>query len=284
MTWSLATLLVLCLGQAPSQSESPRAPESNPRQADASKLAQRAIREHRFAAASNQPSFVAHPDPILRWTNPTVGEIYGEVFVWTDRGRPVLAASIFRAFQPDWGANLELCSLAPGPIVGRMGDREFWNPVSPAVSWRPIVEAPAPATAPPARLVQLKRLAADVTITLADARNAADPVPRTLRLMPQPVFRYPAPQESSDYVDGALFAFVEGTDPEVLLLVEVQRDGAKAVWRYGLARMNRDELRATVGGRSVWHAPPLSYEDSIQNPRQPYGLFVIDAETGRLKL
>jgi hypothetical protein len=272
----------MCLGQT-SPVETPQPAQINPRQAELSKLALRAVREQTFSSGADGAAFVPHSSPVLRWTNPTVGEIYGEVFVWTHRGRPVLAASIFRAIQPDWGANLELCSLAPGPVAGRLGEHEFWRPTSSAVSWQPLPDAPLPASGSAGRLAQMKRLAGDVTVTLADARNAADPVPRMLRQMPQPVFRYPAAEGESDYLDGALFAFVEGTDPEVLLLIEAQRGEATAAWRFGLARMNRDELRASLRGRSVWHAPALSHNDSIQNPRQPYGLFVIDAETGRVK-
>src|SRR4051812_35928559 len=35
-------------------------------------------------------------EPIYRWTNPTrVGGQAGDVFIWTDRGRPEVIASIF---------------------------------------------------------------------------------------------------------------------------------------------------------------------------------------------
>ena len=33
-------------------------------------------------------------DPVLRWSNPSVGSIHGGVFLWTHQGRPAAVASI----------------------------------------------------------------------------------------------------------------------------------------------------------------------------------------------
>ena len=40
------------------------------------------------------------PDPVLNWSNPVMGPIYGEVFVWTEDGRPEAVASIYRFYSP----------------------------------------------------------------------------------------------------------------------------------------------------------------------------------------
>src|ERR1700721_2703026 len=39
-----------------------------------------------------------HPEPVLMWSNPIMGEIYGDVFVWTADGRPEAVASIYRFY------------------------------------------------------------------------------------------------------------------------------------------------------------------------------------------
>ena len=40
------------------------------------------------------------PEPVLKWSNPVVGTIYGDVFVWTDEGRPEVVASIYKWYSP----------------------------------------------------------------------------------------------------------------------------------------------------------------------------------------
>jgi hypothetical protein len=278
--WTIA-LLSLALGQTPPADTAADSPDS-PRRVVVAALAQRTIREQQFLLGSQRTPLSPQPDAILRWSNPTVGEVYGDVFVWTDRGRPACVASIYRWFQPDWGASLEVRSLTAEPLIARTGEREFWRSTEPDFRWQSLPELPAPSASPASRLSQMKRLAAEFTATLSDARNVAEPVPRVLRLMPQPLYRYPVPGPNSDYVDGALFAFVEGTDPEVLLLVEAERNGGEPAWRYGLARMNKDELAVTRTGQTVWRVPHIPLEQVLQQTRRPYALFMLNAETGKV--
>lgn len=275
--------LAMSLGQAvPSDSAS--APPANERQADVARLAQRVIREQRFLSESSSEPLSPHPEPVLRWSNPTAGEVYGDVYVWTDRGRPALVASIFRWFQPDWGATLELCSLAPTSLRGLTGEREFWHPDASRLKWQRISDAPTPSATLAGRLSQMKRIVAEFSATLADGRNAKTaPVSRRLRLLPQPPFRYPPPSSESDYLDGALFTFVEGTDPEVLLLVEAVVERGAAAWRFGAVRMNNHELRVFHRDQPVWQVPAVTWQEMRQHPREPYSQFVVDADSGRVK-
>jgi hypothetical protein len=38
-------------------------------------------------------------EPIMKWSNPVVGSIYGDVFIWTENGRPEAVASISELFR-----------------------------------------------------------------------------------------------------------------------------------------------------------------------------------------
>jgi hypothetical protein len=82
-----------------------------------------------------------HPEPILRWSNPTIGTVFGEVFVWTDNGRPAVVASWYRWFSPDWGRTLEVCSLADSRMAGRVDDVRFWATEKPGLTLKPLVNA-----------------------------------------------------------------------------------------------------------------------------------------------
>ncbi|MEZ6129492.1 MAG: hypothetical protein R3C59_12485 [Planctomycetaceae bacterium] len=68
--------------------------------------------------------------------------------------------------------------------------------------------------------------------------------------MAQPVFRY-SPTDP-ELVDGAVFAFVEGTDPEAVLLLEARRSDGDPGWMFGFARMNIHPLQATHNKTAVW--------------------------------
>ncbi len=223
------------------------------------------------AGEAGNTKLALHPEPILRWSNPTIGKVIGEVFVWTDNGRPTVIGSWYHWFSPDWGRTLEVTSLAPGRIAGRIEDTRFWNSEKAGVTLRALSNADAPAKTPAARLVQMRRLSADFVAHLADTRSDDAAVKRQLRMLTQPVFRYPVPNEKATYADGALFAFVEGTDPEVFLMLEATQTKAGANWQFGLVRMNGDALRVTFRDQEVWSVARLT--NAMNLAKEPYAFF-----------
>ncbi|HUQ69292.1 MAG TPA: hypothetical protein VM165_07215 [Planctomycetaceae bacterium] len=221
-----------------------------------------------------QRRLTLHPHPILRFSNPTVGQVFGDTYLWTDRGRPAVVASYYKFFSPDWGRNLEVSSLAEGRISARMDQVRFWTPAESGVTFQPLADAEPPAPSPAARLVQMRRLAAGFKALLADTRNEGNVVTRQLRQLTQPVYRYPPADADATYLDGAMFAFVEGTDPEVLLLLEAVPVGNVARWRFGLARTNGGALRVTFRDRPIWSVPHL--DSSLDRVQEPYTLFSLE--------
>lgn len=231
-----------------------------------------------FAPADRpQQPLVRHPQPILRWSNPTAGQVFGEVYLWTDRGRPAFVASFYKFFTPNWGRTLEVCSLSSNRLVGRAEETTFWSPAEAGLTWQPLTEAERPAATPAARLVQMRRLAAGFQTRLADRRNNDEnSVERELRQLTQPVFRYPPPTAEGAYLDGAMFAFVEGTDPEVWLLLEAVANGDTASWQFGLARMNRDALEVRKQDQAVWRTPHLDKFHFMDRPQAAYTAFSLE--------
>ena len=71
-----------------------------------------------------------------------------------------------------------------------------------------------------------------------------------LRLLPQPLYRYEP--FGGKVLDGGLFSFAAGTDPEVLLLIEARRENRELIWQYAFARFNYAELSASFKGDRVW--------------------------------
>jgi hypothetical protein len=52
-------------------------------------------------------------------------------------------------------------------------------------------------------------------------------------------------------IDGALFALVESTDPEVWVIVEAVKKEEGSCWQYALARMNADACQVRLGDKVV---------------------------------
>ena len=114
----------------------------------------------------------------------------------------------------------------------------------------------------------MRRMARDFSARKTDRER----VTRELRLLTQPIYRY----KSTDpkLLDGAMFAFVEGTDPEVLLLIEARQANGGARWQYALARMNSVALQTFYKKREIWKAPQLTPPwSNLLDRTKPYTYF-----------
>jgi hypothetical protein len=213
--------------------------------------------------------FTLRPEPILQWSNPVVGSIYGDVFVWTAKGRPEVVASLYKWFSPFSHRTNEFLSLSTRPVVGEREGRPVWSPARPGVEFKPVSDAPAPAATAPQRLRQMRELAKDFTARQTDRAG----VDRDMRLLNQPLYRYETTEGA--LIDGALFVFVLGTDPEAFLLLEDREVDGKPRWEYALARMNSIEIRVSHRGRALWTAEMMPYAVAAGHSA-PYTTFRFD--------
>jgi hypothetical protein len=208
-----------------------------------------------------------HAEPLLRWSNPTAGSVHGEVFLWTADGRPAAVASIYRWYHPFKDSTVEIVSLSTETIVAKDADTDWQCPEG-GIRWQSLADGPRAAASRNARLGQFRSLARRFAAELAD-RRGGDEVARKLRLLAQPVFRY-----ETDSAEGALFAFVENTDPEAWLLLESDLANADLPWRFALARMNSDALRIKLDERQVADCPKIS--QPWKSRTDHYGTFGFD--------
>ena len=193
------------------------------------------------------------PVPVLRWLNPTRGQ-KGEptLIFWTSAGRPEALASVY-----PWNGNLvyECVSLArDAGLTAKEGGRTIWSPGAAGVAFRDLADAPIPSKNPAARLGQLKGISERFKVALVDTRAGAE-VREEMRLLPKPIYRYDleaAKAAHPDLIDGAAFAFAQGTDPEAVLLVEAVRRGDRAAWQYAFSRSTGYPLEAKLGPSAVW--------------------------------
>ncbi|MBC7856645.1 MAG: hypothetical protein IAF94_24715 [Pirellulaceae bacterium] len=212
-----------------------------------------------------------HEGPLLRWSNPTAGSVYGEVYLWSIDNRPAAVASIYRWYHPYKDSTVEIVSLTSHLLEAREKDAVAWQSSTAGVVYKPLPKVPAVAASKGARLGQMRAIARSFSAELTDKRGGDD-VRRKLRLLNQPVYRYESPKFG--VVDGAMFALVEVTDPEVWLIVEaIHEDGAER-WQYALARMNADALEIRLNDAIVesWQR----VVDPWRNRKAPYTLFGFD--------
>jgi hypothetical protein len=189
-------------------------------------------------------------EPVLRWPNHERGAAQGGTFLWTARGVPVALCDIF--WYKGSERHFAFHSLTQEPILVEMEGRVVWHPRRAGVELVAVPGAAAPAASATARLPQMRNMAREFQ---AATLGPNDKDAEQLRLLTQPLYRY----ESTDpqIEDGALFTFVTGTDPEVVLQLEARNDGkGKSVWHYGLTRRSGFPLRVRYQEKIVWSVPP----------------------------
>jgi hypothetical protein len=192
-------------------------------------------------------------EPVFEWSNPVrSGVQQGAVFLWLRDGQPAALGCIFS--QPHLGKLKgrqvfhEFHALdSEKLLVSRPNALNDWKPQA-GLERKELPDAAAPAATRGARLVQMRRLAQEFTGHEIDN----DGKRWELRLLPAPLYRYPAAK--SGVVDGALFTLVSeaGTDPEVLLLIEARKEGGKTRWEYACGRFSDRSLYVQRKDKEVW--------------------------------
>ena len=249
----------LLVPSAPAQEKAgPQEAPVNKEQIEAAlKLTTESAEKYKFILENEtkeEPKLVG--EPILRWSNPAAGEIHGNVFLWTVNGRPAVVGSLFKWFSPHTHMSHEFHSLAETPLKGLYDDVEVWAPREAGLRFEALPEAPKPAVSVAQRLLQMRRFAKDFSAT----KKERDGNQQELRLLPQPVYRYASPKQQ--LVDGGLFVFVQGTDPEVFLLLEARGEGDAARWAFAATRMNSVAFRLRYHDREVWLAEIMPWKDA----------------------
>ena len=247
------------------------ADDPKPETPDEKELARRALEISRKEASlwelelgTDRPTKLKlNADPVLRWSNPAAGEIYGAVFVWTSNGRPQVVGSIYKWYSPHKHYSTEFQSLAETTMVGSRDGQKMWTPARPGIVFKPVPQAPEPAEGAAVRLRQMREIAGDFVATKTDREGNQ----QKMRLLTQPIYRYAS--KDAGLLDGGLFTFVEGTDPEVFLLLEARRDKDRYNWQYALTRMNSTRFEATYKGAQVWNVEVLPW-NQVRDHNEPY--------------
>lgn len=188
--------------------------------------------------------------PVLRWTNDVRdSHSLGVLVLWIDRGRPVAAVATYV-----WDGKImhEFDSLAREQFSVQDESRVVWESKK-ELPYTPFPNAPEVDATEAGRLRQMKGMASQFAVTMLGwRRDLSDK--ELLRRMPRELYRY-KPQ-SVDCLDGALFTFALGTDPEAILSIEAIKANDRTEWQYAFVRQTSGGLEARLNDQIVWQAEP----------------------------
>ncbi len=197
---------------------------------------------------STPPAFAAQP--LLRYSDPTraapgaSGLLDATVWRLGEKGRPagLLTIEIYGGTPESAILSYEFAALADGELsLSHTLQKDLaWQTPGRALTMRPLSGASQPAETLAARLGQMRQLVRRFKVT-----ETYEGVPTQCRLLAQPIDRYRS--ADSEIIDGALFAFANGTNPEIGVLVECGKVG----WSYGLARLSAAESKVELDGTVI---------------------------------
>lgn len=226
-----------------------------------------------------------HPRPALKWTNPVSGIEHGLLVLWHDDHRPAVFAQVFKLPAPQHLWLHECQSVFSEPLRFTLPDKAVWSPSASIAKFETLKGVDPPAEKPSARLVQARAIARRFAAS-EDFRTTEKSAPTRfeLRLSPQPVYQYTS--EKYGVQAGTVFAFVNGTDPEVLLTVEAFQHGDATGWRYLLAPMTCWGVAATFDGQPVWQVEEQLGKTGREDPYFVWGVdkrLLVDDPTAETK-
>jgi len=193
----------------------------------------------------------------------------GAIFLWLgDDGRPEASLQIFlvkNATAPNgmWAHEFNL--LSTESLVGTRRGLPSWSPSRPGVDYRRLTDVPKPRVTPALRARQMRDIAKDFHVT----DYFKDKAWSDLRLLPTPVARYG--KEGTPVIDGALFVFAIGTDPEACVFLEARTTDTGSEWFFAMASLSCFSLKGSYKKSEVWDLPRRV---PAGNPNEPYYITV----------
>jgi hypothetical protein len=177
----------------------------------------------------------------------------GTIWVFGKTGRPAAMSGVFYLRHANgtekWSCELLSLSEHPLGMTGKSG--WTWTPETGGLVWK-VLSGPKPAADARPRALQMKNLARKFTVSESADGERWDET----RLMDRPLYKYTDAEH--EVIDGQIFSFAIGTNPEALLLLECRGPTpAEGNWHYAFARMGASEERAKIDEMTVWDVPPI---------------------------
>jgi hypothetical protein len=193
--------------------------------------------------------------PVFRYDDQPRRFIDATMWIWTDGGRPIACQKIearrhFNTNEPLWGYCFT--SLCADPIAARWSEDRHWRAAEAGTRFQPVPSAAAVGSTTAARRRQAREIARGFACRMLV--NPRTEETAEMRLLTTPIFEYS--EAESKLLRGAVFGFeVNGTNPDLLVLIEVQGEEEKSAWHFAPARMTTGGITLKYAEKVVWEAP-----------------------------
>lgn len=221
------------------------------------------------------------PVALFRSQDATRDEFDGTIWGYGKTGRPAALLTLVLQATGN-GAHkwlYELNSLSSRPVEARIpGFPLGWSTRKSGLEMIDLPKAPAGAENDAGRTRQFRELSSRFTGFEMLEKSANGPLQRfELRLLPSPIHRYS--DREKGLVDGAIFLMTHSTNPEIIMVIELVRDGEQSLWKCGFARCAFAEVHVELDGKDVWSQPHLQRTSASD----PYSMFVRLAQDGEFE-
>jgi hypothetical protein len=204
--------------------------------------------------------FQLYEKPVFLHTQSVRGDDIGAVHLWlTQDKRPAVVGAVFAWSNSKTSrmVTYELHSLVQQPISLSLSQRTQWTCPTRGFDWKAFPRGtPPPAKNTLQQRLQVKQLARQFTANTTTDKNQR----WELRLVPTPIYEYQS--KSSGVVHGAMFSFCQGTDTELLLLIEAfgkpegdSKEATSLNWRYAPVPFSDYKVRAQLQEEEIWESP-----------------------------
>lgn len=197
-------------------------------------------------------------EPLLRWNYPIRNVDDAALFVWLGKDRPEVVSTVMSYHDAAGNPRraYEFLSVSQETLEALQNGIRVWRPEKPGLTWSSLPNAPAPAATPAERRRQMRDLAARFQAAVQSDQNRYE-----LRLLSRPLYRYQ--NARADILDGCLFAFVEGTDPELILALE--SSAGDPGWKFATGRLTRLRIELQFDNKVVSEFPEMAGEGELSD-------------------
>jgi hypothetical protein len=219
--------------------------EESPAQVAIRNLAKQCV--FRPVAGDDGPGepFVLHPEPLLKYGDPTRDIGSSALWVWMDGEVPAMfqkiEVNVHQGSNDKWTwcfANASSQKLECAWPEVRRGTITVNEVPTGKVPESPKVKEDAPASAWALTARQLSRK--------FTARDGDD----ELRLLPRPLLEFKAEKQNIPY--GAVFGFATGTNPSIVVIIQAEKKNGEVVWTYRPLHMTSVTVELEYDGKKIW--------------------------------